>query len=450
MDFSIERNRREVTTHSAGPAHRSPFRARIQEGCGAHHMPAEAEYSGTVGAGLDPELQSMRNFAVGGAHQFSSRGHLGSQGAHFGNAYHWAGRVAGTPEAPPAPETPTPGEASAPGPSAEPGASQPQPVEPQPQGGPIQVPQASQPLQGGMQTLTISGDNIPAEIAPYARIENGQLVIDAGGAEIPPLQIDRSNVTIKNVRIQTNGQPNIAINGASNITISDSEITGGTRGIRADNASNITVTNNWLHDMSYTQQFDTTAIEFDHVSGGLIQDNRVTSDENHPFRSDAVSMYNSQDLKFLNNQLQVVSRTLVFADDGRGQQQQQHRSRQQRHLLQRPQPRPSRTAGRNQSFRPRQHHQRRHLQERLAALRLQRSLAERLPQRRTGLVMDCDNSSQLALIAELGLLTTDTVREDHLLERACNLLEAIEQTDPKGASAWLARLGQFLLEGFSG
>ena len=57
-----------------------------------------------------------------------------------------------------------------------------------------------------MQTLTISGDNIPAEIAPYARIENGQLVIDAGGAEIPPLQIDRSNVTIKNVRIQTNGQ----------------------------------------------------------------------------------------------------------------------------------------------------------------------------------------------------------------------------------------------------
>ncbi len=66
MDFSIERNRREVTTHSAGPAHRSPFRARIQEGCGAHHMPAEAEYSGTVGAGLDPELQSMRNFAAAG------------------------------------------------------------------------------------------------------------------------------------------------------------------------------------------------------------------------------------------------------------------------------------------------------------------------------------------------------------------------------------------------
>lgn len=301
MDFSIERNRSGVSTHHTGQTHRAGFHYKIREA--RRFQPAEAEYAGSAGAGMDPEVQAMSRMAPPGQ---TGRFHQASHHGNFGSAYQWAGRGLTPPSQPempaPAPEPELPAD---PGGVEESGAPAP---EPQPQV-PVQsgqVPQPGAPLQGGMPALTISGDNIPQEIAQYARMEGGQLVIDGGGAEIPPLEINRSNVTIKNVRIQADGQPNIHINGASNITISDSEITGGTRGIRADDSSNITVANNWLHDMSWGEKYDTTAIEFDHVSGGVIQGNRVSNDADHPFRSDAVSMFNSQNLSVTNNQIDVI------------------------------------------------------------------------------------------------------------------------------------------------
>ncbi|MBS1998826.1 MAG: right-handed parallel beta-helix repeat-containing protein [Cyanobacteria bacterium SZAS LIN-2] len=169
-----------------------------------------------------------------------------------------------------------------------------------------QPPRSDVPLEGGRQAIVISGDNIPAEIAQYARFENGRLIIDAGGHEIPPLRIERNDVSVLNARISASGEPDILISGARNVTVSGCEITGGTTGIKADHASNITVSGNYIHDMSYENRFDTSAVEFDSVSGGTIEGNKITGDEAHPFRSDAISMFESQDLRVFNNTLSVV------------------------------------------------------------------------------------------------------------------------------------------------
>ncbi|MFN8612978.1 MAG: right-handed parallel beta-helix repeat-containing protein [Vulcanimicrobiota bacterium] len=292
------------------PEQRQPGRGR--EG----RMPTEAEY-----AGRSESSPLGRNFGREGYF---------SPGQGLGAAYGWAGRLAqedasqsaGPEESQPQPEAEPQssqnqqeeaGGAEAPTLSevpvveegnADPGTGQ------LPEGPAVEtggsVPTGGEPLQEGLPAITISGGEIPPELAQYARMDGNTLVIDAGGQQIPPLHIERNDVKINNARISASGQPNILISGASNVTISGSEITGGTTGIKADGASNVVVSDNWLHDMSFSQHYDTTAIEFDNVSGGVIQGNRVSNDENHPFRSDAVSLFESQDLRVTNNELSVV------------------------------------------------------------------------------------------------------------------------------------------------
>lgn len=158
-----------------------------------------------------------------------------------------------------------------------------------------------QALEGGAR-VELGDGAIPEVLQRYASYENGMLVIDAKGDEIPPLSITRDNVVIRNARIKGLDGPTVGIYGANNVVVEASEITGGQRGILADRSSNITVKNNWLHDFRWAEKFDTTAIEFDHVSGGTIENNRI----NGLYRSDAISMFESQNLRTNNNNLDIT------------------------------------------------------------------------------------------------------------------------------------------------
>lgn len=157
------------------------------------------------------------------------------------------------------------------------------------------------PLEGGARVVLGDGA-IPEVLQPYASYENGMLVIDAKGSEIPPLIITKDNVVIRNARIKGFDGPTIAIDGANNVIIEGCEITGGQRGVRADGGSNITVKNNWLHDFRWAEKFDSTAVEFNNVSGGAIENNKI----NGLYKSDAISMFESQNIKASYNNLDIT------------------------------------------------------------------------------------------------------------------------------------------------
>ncbi len=156
-------------------------------------------------------------------------------------------------------------------------------------------------LEGGAR-VELGDGSIPEVLQRYASYENGMLVIDAKGDEIPPLSITRDNVVIRNARIKGLDGPAVGIYGANNVVVEGCEVTGGQRGILADRSSNITVKDNWLHDFSWSENYDTTAVEFDYVSGGNIQNNRVTG----LYKSDAISMFESQNLTVRSNRLDIT------------------------------------------------------------------------------------------------------------------------------------------------
>lgn len=156
-------------------------------------------------------------------------------------------------------------------------------------------------LEGGARVELADG-SIPEVLQRYASYENGILVIDAKGDEIPPLSITRDNVVIRNARIKGLDGPTVGIYGANNVVVEGCEITGGERGVLADRSSNITVKDNWLHDFSWSENYDTTAVEFDYVSGGNIENNRVTG----LYKSDAISMFESQNLTVRSNRLDIT------------------------------------------------------------------------------------------------------------------------------------------------
>lgn len=158
------------------------------------------------------------------------------------------------------------------------------------------------PLEGGRRRVEIKDGQIPQELSQYARYENGMLVIDGRGEELPPLQISSDNVIIRNARIKGGEGAAIRIDNSNNVQIEDCEISGGTRGVQAWDSSNISVRNNWLHDFDYREKFDTTAVEFNHVSGGTVAGNRI----NGLYRSDAVSMYESQNVRVFGNRIDIT------------------------------------------------------------------------------------------------------------------------------------------------
>ncbi len=156
-------------------------------------------------------------------------------------------------------------------------------------------------LEGGAR-VELGEGSIPEVLQRYASYENGMLVIDAKGDEIPPLSITRDNVVIRNARIKGMDGPTVGIYGANNVVVEGCEITGGERGVLADRSSNVTVKDNWLHDFSWSEHYDTTAVEFDHVSGGNIENNKVTG----LYKSDAISMFESQNLTVRSNRLDIT------------------------------------------------------------------------------------------------------------------------------------------------
>lgn len=156
-------------------------------------------------------------------------------------------------------------------------------------------------LEGGARVELADG-SIPEVLQRYASYENGMLVIDAKGDEIPPLSVTRDNVVIRNARIKGMDGPTVGIYGANNVVVEGCEITGGERGVLADRSSNVIVKDNWLHDFSWSEHYDTTAVEFDHVSGGNIENNKVTG----LYKSDAISMFESQNLTVRSNRLDIT------------------------------------------------------------------------------------------------------------------------------------------------
>lgn len=158
------------------------------------------------------------------------------------------------------------------------------------------------PLAGSNERVELGYGEIPEVLRPYATIENGRLTIDARGDQIPALTITRDNVTIKNARIKNFDGPSISISEASNIVVEDSELSGGQRGVLADRSSNISVRNNWLHDFTWSEKYDTTAVEFDHVDGGVIEGNKITG----LYKSDAISMFESRNLRASGNTLDIT------------------------------------------------------------------------------------------------------------------------------------------------
>ncbi|MBP9090188.1 right-handed parallel beta-helix repeat-containing protein [bacterium] len=156
-------------------------------------------------------------------------------------------------------------------------------------------------LEGGAR-VELGDGSIPEVLQRYASYENGMLVIDARGDEIPPLSITRDNVVIRNARIKGLDGPTVGIYGANNVVVEGCEVTGGERGILADRSSNVTVKDNWLHDFRWSEHYDTTAVEFDHVSGGNIENNKVTG----LYKSDAISMFESQNLTVRRNHLDIT------------------------------------------------------------------------------------------------------------------------------------------------
>ncbi len=207
--------------------------------------------------------------------------------------------------------SPAPDTDCVPAPATEPISEPPDsPVEPPPSEGSEPIPppgerdvpperhppfEGGEPIEGGRESVTI-GDTIPPELQQYARMEGDTLVIDAQGNELPPLKIARDNVVVENARISASGQPGITVQG-SNVQILNNEITGGTRGVLADGVSNVTVDGNYFHDFAWTQNADTTAVELDHVSGGVISNNTMTGN----YRSDVISMYGTNNVKVMYN-----------------------------------------------------------------------------------------------------------------------------------------------------
>ncbi len=159
------------------------------------------------------------------------------------------------------------------------------------------------PMEGGMGAITIDGDAIPPELQKYARMEGDTLVIDAKGEQLPPLRINRNNVVIRNARINATGSgaEAILITG-SNVKVLDSEIMGGTRGIAAVGASDITVDGNYLHDFENVSGPDGHAIEFQGTKGGTISNNRITGN----YATDAVNILGSTNVKAMYNDINVT------------------------------------------------------------------------------------------------------------------------------------------------
>ncbi len=156
-------------------------------------------------------------------------------------------------------------------------------------------------METSMGSVTI-GDTIPPELQKYARLEGDTLVIDAKGEQLPRLTITRDNVVIKNARVNArgSGQAAIEITG-SHVKVQNSEITGGTRGILADGASDVTVDGNYLHDFDNVRGPDGHAIEYRGVKGGVISNNEITG----TYKTDAINMLGSTNLKVMYNRIEV-------------------------------------------------------------------------------------------------------------------------------------------------
>ena len=156
-------------------------------------------------------------------------------------------------------------------------------------------------METSMGSVTI-GDTIPPELQKYARMEGDTLVIDAKGEQLPRLTITRDNVVIKNARVNArgSGQAAIEITG-SHVKVQNSEITGGTRGILADGASDVTVDGNYLHDFDNVSEPDGHAIEYRGVKGGVISNNEITG----TYKTDAINMLGSTNLKVMHNRIDV-------------------------------------------------------------------------------------------------------------------------------------------------
>ena len=156
-------------------------------------------------------------------------------------------------------------------------------------------------METNMGSLTI-GDTIPPELQKYASMEGETLVIDARGEQLPRLTIARDNVVIKNARVNARGSGEAAIEiTGSHVKVQDSEITGGTRGILANGASDVTVDGNYLHDFDNVSGPDGHAIEFRGVRSGVISNNQITG----TYKTDAINMLGSSDLKVMYNRIDV-------------------------------------------------------------------------------------------------------------------------------------------------
>ncbi len=127
-----------------------------------------------------------------------------------------------------------------------------------------------------------------------------------------------TNVVVRDSDIgPCGGSANILIEGA-NATVEYSYVHNGNRGVMAHRTSNVNTLKNKF-DTFYGPKFNGTAIEYDYMNGGAIDGNVVTGRD---YASDAVSMFESSNMRLINNNISIdVSEPLAAAftmGDGTG------------------------------------------------------------------------------------------------------------------------------------
>lgn len=96
----------------------------------------------------------------------------------------------------------------------------------------------------------IDGDNIPDSIAQYVTMDGGTMIIDAEGEQLPPLEIVRDNVEVRNARISNPSGDAIFIHNANNVTVANSELGNSLgMGVQTESATNVTIQNNKIHNV---------------------------------------------------------------------------------------------------------------------------------------------------------------------------------------------------------
>jgi parallel beta-helix repeat protein len=141
--------------------------------------------------------------------------------------------------------------------------------------------------------VTIDGNDIDAlsKLGTVTRNPDGTLTLDAGGRQLPELELRNVNgLKIQNA-VFANTRFGVFVENSSNVTVANSRFENTGAGFMAHNSSDLHVEGNYFHNMQgpYPQA---SAVQFDHVSGvNSISGNQMINELGQNHMEDVINIF---------------------------------------------------------------------------------------------------------------------------------------------------------------